>query len=128
MEKAILAAYSGLTVTALMITILGLTVLYTCYKENNYNSSFWLTLAITLTWGSEFVLKGWWTIWKNDYISRKPVSWMLDHSTVLIAATVMTFGGLLFIKTLTEDSPQGRIWQVAVGVVICVIMMTYLKR
>lgn len=129
-DKAILAAYSGLTVTALMVTILGLTVLNKCHKDRNYGPTFLMSLAITMTWAAEFVLRGWWTIWKNGYISRDPVSWMMNHEVVFVSICVMMASGLLFIKALTDEypSPQGRMWKICFWVSMCVAMMAFLKR
>jgi hypothetical protein len=130
MDKAILAASSGLTVTALIVFILGLTVLYKCHEDRNYGSTFWLSGAITALWGAEFILRGWSTIWRDGYMSKKPVAWMLHHEVVLFGQLVLIASGLMFLKILTEEhpSPQGRLWKICAAVVACVIVMGYLKR
>lgn len=127
MGKTILAVSSGLTVTALMVFILGLTVLHKCYRERNYGYTFWIAISITLFWGAEFVLRFWSTLWREGYLSKEPVAWMLNHGTILWAQLAMILSGILFIKTLTEDSPQGRLWQIGASVILCVIGLSYLK-
>lgn len=130
MQKEILAAYSGLTVTALMVFILGFSILYKCHKDDNYGSTFWMSVAVTMTWGSEFILRIWWTIWKNAYLSRQPVSWMMDHYIVFWSVIMMIISGLLFIKTLTDQdgSPNPQLWKSCAWVVLCVILMSWVMR
>lgn len=128
MEKLILAAYSGLTCAALSVFILALTVLAKSYKDGDYlhkskKHTFWIAVALTGWMGAEAVSRAWWSVWKSGYISREPVSWMLDHPVVLLCVTVKIVCGILFIKALTEDSPQGRLWKVCAGLVFCVVLL-----
>lgn len=128
MDKWILAAYSGLTVSALMVCILGLTVLAKCIKDKDFGTTFIMSVGFTLWAGFQFIDRGWWTVWKNGYISRKSVSWMLNHEMALINPLMMITGMLCVILSLTQDSPNKRIFNICVGVVLCVIFMAYLKR
>lgn len=127
MEKTILAAYNGLTCATLAVCILGLTVLAKSYKDGDYHngkkSTFWISVALVGWMGAEAVLRGWWSVWKSGYMAREPVSWMLDHPIVLACVTVKIICGILFIKALTEDSPQGRLWKLCAGLVFCVVLL-----
>lgn len=128
MDKWILAAYSGLTVAALMVCILGLTVLVRCVKDRDYGTTFFMSLGFTLWSGFQFIDRGWWTVWKNGHISRKPVSWMLNHEMALLNPLMMIAGMLCVILSLTQDSPNKRIFNICASVILCVIFMAYLKR
>jgi len=124
----ILAAYNGLTCAALAVCILALTVLVKSYKDGDYyypqkKSTFWIAVALTGWMGAECISRAWWSIWKSGYISREPVSWMLDHPIVLACVTVKIGCGILFVKALTEDSPQGRLWKICAGLVGCVVIL-----
>lgn len=127
MGKTILAAYNGLTVTALGVSILALTVLLKSYKDGDYHngekSTFWIATALTGWMAAECVSRAWWSVWKSGYLSREPVSWMLDHPVVLLCVTVKIACGILLIKALTEDSPHGRLWKLCAGLVGCVVLM-----
>ena len=130
MEKTILAAYNGLTLTALAVCILALTVLAKSYKDGDYyhnKSTFWISVALAGWMGAEFVSRAWWSVWKQGYISREPVSWMMDHPLVLACVTVKIACGILFVKALTEDSPQGRLWKLCAGLVGCVVILGMVK-
>lgn len=125
MDQLILAAYKCLTITSLMACILGLTVLAKCYKEQNYGTTFWLSVAVSLGWFGEFLMRAWWTIWKERYISRETSSWMYDHGVVLLACCLMIGSALLFIKTLTENSDYGTMWIVCTLISFFVFWMAY---
>lgn len=132
MDKAILAAYSGLTATCVLIFILGLTILYRSYIDGSWQnpdkkSTFYLALSIVGWFGAESILRGWWTVWKSSYMSRDAVSWMYDHTVVLCAVCVMIGSGILFIKSLTDDSPHGRLWILCAGVIFSVIFLGYVR-
>lgn len=128
MDKWILAAYSGLTVSALMVSILGMTVLAKCVKDREFGTTFVMAFGFTLWSGFQFIDRGWWTVWKNSYISRKPSAWMLNHEMALINPLMMIAGMLCVILSLTQDSPNKRIFNICLSVILCVIFMTYLKR
>jgi hypothetical protein len=133
MEKEILGAYSALFAVCVCLFTLGLTILYRSYKDGDYltpekKTTFWLALGIAGFFGSESILRGWWTVWKSGYLSRRAVSWMYDHELVFYTTCVMIISGILLIKSLTEDSPYGRIWQLCAGVVLCIGIMGYLKK
>jgi hypothetical protein len=128
MDRMILAAYNGLTCAALAVCILALTVLVKSYKDGDYyypqkKSTFWIAVALTGWMGAECISRAWWSIWKSGYISREPVSWMLDHPIVLACVTVKIGCGILFVKALTEDSPQGRLWKICAGLIGCVVIL-----
>jgi len=125
MEQIILASYKSLAVTALMTFILGFNVLAKCYRERNYGSTFWFSVAICLGWFGEFLMRSWFTVWKERHISRESSSWMQDHGIVLLACCLMIASGLLFIKTLTEDSEYGIIWVICAFVSFTVFWMSY---
>jgi len=125
MDQIILAAYKCLTITALMATILGLTVLAKCYKEKNFGSTFYFSLALTLGWLGEFLMRAWFTIWKERYISRETSSWMQDHGIVLLSCCLIIASGLLFIKTLTEETRYDIIWVLCSAVSFFVFWMAY---
>lgn len=128
MGKLILASYSGLTISSLMVAILGLSVLYKCHKDKDYGNVFYISLAITMGSMGQFILRGWWTIWKDGYMSREPVAWMMNHPIVLFCTLLMIVSGVLLIKALTEDSPYGRLWKLCLTVILCVGLMAYLKK
>jgi H+/Cl- antiporter ClcA len=125
MDQIILAAYKSLTVTALMAFTLGLTVLVKCYKENSFGSTFWFCIALTLGWFGEFLMRAWFTIWKERNISRESSAWMQDHGIVLLSCCLIIASGLLFIKTLTEDSQYGMVWILCTGVSFFAFWMSY---
>lgn len=130
MGKTILAAYNGLTVADLAVCILALTVLIKSYRDGDYyhrKSTFWIAVALTGWMGAETVLRAWWSVWKQGYMSREPVAWMMDHPVVLVCVTVKIACGILFIKALTEDSPQGRLWKLCAGLVGCVVFLGVVK-
>lgn len=128
MDRWILAAYSGLTVSALMVCMLGITILLKCVKDRDFHTTALLSLGFTLWSGFQFVDRGWWTIWKNYYISKKPSTWMLNHEMALINPVMMIVGMMMVILALTHDSPNKRIFNICLSVVLCVIFMAYLKR
>lgn len=128
MEKLILAGYSSLTITCLMVSILGLSVLYKCHKDKDYGDVFLVSLAISMGAMGQFFMRGWWTLWKDRYISREPSAWMMDHPIVFFCTVLMVASGILFIKALTQESPYGRLWKLCLTVILCVGLMAYLKR
>lgn len=128
MDKVILAAYSGLTITSLMVSILGFSILYRCYKDRDFGSTFFITLAITMNWGAQFISRSWWTVWKDRYISSETTMWMLDHSIVLWCVIFMILSGLLFIKTLTEDSPYGILWKSCASIIFFVMFLVWVTK
>lgn len=127
MAQTILAAYNGLTCAALAVFILALTVLIRSYKDGDYRngkkSTFWIAVGLTGWMGAEAVSRAWWASWKQGYISRDAVSWMLDHPIVLACVTVKIICGIILVKALTEDSPQGRLWKLCAGLIGCVVLM-----
>jgi len=125
MDQIILAAYKSLTITSLMACILGVTVLAKCYKENNFGTTFWFSMAITIGWFGEFLMRSWWTVWKERYLSRETSSWMYDHGIVLLASCLLILSGLLFIKTLTEDSKYDNVWIICTLVSFVTFWMSY---
>ena len=127
MERLILESYKGLTITALMVFILAVTVLLKCHKDEDYGSTFRLSLAISGWMFGEFLMRAWWTVWKSRYISREPSQWMQDHEIVLFSSYLMIGSGIYLIKALTEDSPYGRLWKLCAIVVGCVMMLGMMK-
>lgn len=130
MEKIILAAYSGLTCASFAVFILALSVLVKSYKDGDYiyqKSTFWISVALTGWMGAETVSRAWWSVWKSGYLSREPVSWMIDHPVVLACVTAKIVCGIVFIKALTEDSPQGRLWKLCAGLVCCVVLLGVIR-
>ena len=126
MEKTILAAYKGLTCAALSVFILALTVLAKSYRDGDYKSkksTFLFAIALSGWMAAEAVSRAWWSVWKEGYQSREAVAWMIDHPIVLACVTVKIICGILFIKALTEDSPQGRLWKICAGLVFCVVLL-----
>ena len=132
MDRMILAAYNGLTCAAFAVTVLALTVLVKSYKDGDYHyvekkPTFWTATALTGWMGSECISRAWWAAWKTGYMARDSVSWMLDHPIVLVCVTVKIMCGILFIKALTEDSPQGRLWKLCAGLIGCVVLMGIIR-
>ena len=132
MEQTILAAYNGLTCAALAVCILAITVLMKSYKDGDYyhpdkKSTFWIGVGLTGWMGAEALNRAWWSVWKKGYISREPVAWMMDHPVVLACVTVKIICGIILVKALTEDSPQGRLWKICAGLIGCVVLMGMVK-
>lgn len=128
MEKAILAAYNGLACAAFAVFILAVTVLVKSYKDGDLwhrdkKATFWIAVALTGWMAAECLSRLWWSAWKSAYLSREPVSWMMDHPIVLACVTVKIVCGILFVKALTEDSPQGRLWKICAGLIGCVVIL-----
>ncbi len=128
MGKTILAAYNGLTCAALAVALLAFTVLVRSYQDGDHlnpqkKSTFSIALALTGWMIAEFISRAWWSSWKSGYIAREPVSWMIDHPVVLACVTLKIICGIMFIKALTEDSPQGRLWKICAGLIVCVVAL-----
>lgn len=126
MERLILAAYNGLTCASLAVFILALTVLVKSYKDSDHiheKSTFWIAAALTGWMAAETAFRAWWSVWRSGYLSREPVSWMLDHPIVLLFVTVKIVCGIIFVKALTGDSPHGRLWKLCAGLIGCVVIL-----
>lgn len=119
MEKAILGAYSALTVADFLLFILALSVLAKCVNQQSFNGTFKMAVGLALWSGFQFLDRAWWTIWKSRYISREPSAWMYNHEVAFFAPIFMTGGILLVILSLTEDSPYRRFFGVCCGAIFC---------
>lgn len=128
METAILASSKSLTVTCIMVFTLASSVLYKCYKEGNFTTTFWMALGLMGFFGAESLLRGWWTAWRTRYMARDASAWMIDHWVVLALSLIMIASGLLLIWSLTDESPYGRLWKLCLFVVLCVFGMSYFGR
>lgn len=128
MERLILALYKGLTCAALSVLILASSVLVKSYQDGDYSnpakkSTFWIAVALTGWMAAEFVSRAWWSVWKSGHISHDAVAWMINHPVVLACVTVKIICGILFVKALTDDSPQGRLWKLCAGLIFCVVLL-----
>ncbi len=128
MEKAILGAYSALTIADFLLFILALTVLAKCINQQSFNGTFKMSIGLALWSGCQAIDRAWWTVWKSRYIAREPSAWMYDQIIPFIAPICMTAGILLVILSLTEDSPYRRFFGICCGSVLCVFLGSCLVK
>lgn len=109
MNAIILAAYSGAALITLMITCLGTSIAYRCYNLRQFDYTFRIALALTI----KNLFISCFATWRAVYTFRKlhgePSAWMLDHWAIPIFISGIVAGGLIIIKSLTDDGPYDRI-------------------
>lgn len=128
MKNHILAGYNAeLTTLVFGVVFMGLILAYKIRNES-YTWIFEITLGLFVVSLSEFIRRCWWAIWKDGYISRDSVSWMIDHPIVWATSVGVIVGFILMIKGLSRGVHRGRYWITAMACAIAVYFVTLMGR
>lgn len=122
-EAVILAEYSGAALITLMITSIGASVAYRCYKMGQMDYTFRIALALVINNFFMSCFSMWRAIYTMRRMRNEPSAWMMDHWIIPVFVIGIVIGGLIIIKALTEDSPYDRMMTVCTASVIFIMAL-----
>jgi len=126
MPALILAFYDGLIVAALIVAILSGKVLFQSHKKKTYDPVFYFSLAITIAWVGTASIRIWFRIWKDGKLNGIDTTWMLNHPFLIVLISILITGGILHVRTLTQEKTGEIGWILDLSAVVTTIVLSYL--
>lgn len=127
MGELTIPIYNTIAFEFVFIFLVAVSVIESCIRNKDFDSAFYAAFGLVLKNLALCFIFAWLAQARTKRFSGDAYLWMMDSLALPIAGLAVFIGGLFVIRTLTSESPYGRLWKISAGVGLFVFLMSWMQ-